>query len=447
MSLLNSPASGNSPSSADSPNAPLTPASPVQTLTLPPPAEQSSNQSATSSNNASNANSKRKPSRRANTAERRATHNAVERQRRETLNSRFLDLAALLPNLSQIRRPSKSAIVNSSIAHIHASRRHRLLASREVRLLKLESDALRRELNEWRDRANLPRVEEPVRSEAFAMVLSGEVEVLTSIPGMEDEEDGGDDYGDEGQDIAVPNMNSMPIIDDIDLYPSNKGGNPYGHNVPSSQFSNILPRPMVAQGLSGVNFENPAMGPLFDSPQQGFNNIGFNGLGGNGPDMDKVANWNSQLFAAQQMQQQQQQQYGNNMFSPPASSHGSAPNSAAQFGNGAYFANMQRQQMQGNGHLYGSPVDNEDASSVGSSGHGHNIGPINIGGGARGRSASMSTGSGYGSPPLHRSNSSGSGSYELDAFGGKRMSQGAMWRESPISVGGGGNANGFAMMM
>lgn len=33
---------------------------------------------------------KRKPSRRANTAERRATHNAVERQRRETLNSRFL---------------------------------------------------------------------------------------------------------------------------------------------------------------------------------------------------------------------------------------------------------------------------------------------------------------------------------------------------------------------
>ncbi|KAF9524479.1 hypothetical protein CPB83DRAFT_738245, partial [Crepidotus variabilis] len=52
-----------------------------------------------SSNNAP----KRKPSRRANTAERRATHNAVERQRRETLNGRFLDLAALLPNLSQIR--------------------------------------------------------------------------------------------------------------------------------------------------------------------------------------------------------------------------------------------------------------------------------------------------------------------------------------------------------
>jgi hypothetical protein len=33
---------------------------------------------------------RRKPTRRANTAERRATHNAVERQRRETLNGRFL---------------------------------------------------------------------------------------------------------------------------------------------------------------------------------------------------------------------------------------------------------------------------------------------------------------------------------------------------------------------
>src|SRR5882757_4950683 len=133
---------------------------------------------------------KRKPSRRANTAERRATHNAVERQRRETLNGRFLvsihrnilvymsilipslqDLAGLLPNLSQIRRPSKSAIVNSSIAHIHASRRHRLIAARELRMIKAEADALRQELNEWRDRAGLPRLEEPARGDGFNLVL------------------------------------------------------------------------------------------------------------------------------------------------------------------------------------------------------------------------------------------------------------------------------------
>lgn len=139
---------------------------------------------------------KRKASRRANTAERRATHNAVERQRRETLNGRFLDLAALLPNLSQIRRPSKSSIVNSSIAHVHASRRHRLIASRELRMLKAESDALRRELNEWRNRSGLPRLEEPTRDDSFNLVLSGEVEVIVPSTQHEDEqnmEDDGDD--------------------------------------------------------------------------------------------------------------------------------------------------------------------------------------------------------------------------------------------------------------
>jgi hypothetical protein len=45
---------------------------------------------------------KRKPNRRANTAERRATHNAVERQRRETLNGRFLvRLSLFLPNIPE----------------------------------------------------------------------------------------------------------------------------------------------------------------------------------------------------------------------------------------------------------------------------------------------------------------------------------------------------------
>jgi hypothetical protein len=152
---------------------------------------------------------KRKPSRRANTAERRATHNAVERQRRETLNGRFLDLASLLPNLSQIRRPSKSSIVNSSIAYIHASRRHHLLASRELRLLKSENDHLRFEINEWRDRAGLMRIEEPIRGEGFGVVISGQMEVVQATlkggsgagrgrKGREGDE--GDDEDDDGED-------------------------------------------------------------------------------------------------------------------------------------------------------------------------------------------------------------------------------------------------------
>ena len=86
-----SPVPQSPPSSADSSNGPTTPVSPsnsVQTLALPPPVEGAAPAQSTTQNNA--AQPKRKPSRRANTAERRATHNAVERARRETLNGRFL---------------------------------------------------------------------------------------------------------------------------------------------------------------------------------------------------------------------------------------------------------------------------------------------------------------------------------------------------------------------
>ncbi|KAG5350588.1 hypothetical protein C0989_010254 [Termitomyces sp. Mn162] len=190
---------------------------------------------------------RRKPNRRANTAERRATHNAVERQRRETLNGRFLDLAALLPNLSQIRRPSKSSIVNSSIAHIHASRRHRMLASRELRLLKLEADALRRELNDWRERAGIPRIDEPVRGEGFSMILSAELELIVGVPEPDD-----DDDDDEPLSAGPP---AGPAPYDMDVVSPSPSAGPLDD---PRMFAHILPRPS-ANGPTNV--------PAFDYHQ------------------------------------------------------------------------------------------------------------------------------------------------------------------------------------
>ena len=89
----------------------------------------------------------------------------------------------MLPNLAAVRRPSKSAIVNSSIALIHAQRRQRAIAARELRLIKAENDALRQELNEWRARASLPRVEEPPRSTELIALLN-----LEEDPDMDQDE-------------------------------------------------------------------------------------------------------------------------------------------------------------------------------------------------------------------------------------------------------------------
>ncbi|KAF8489820.1 hypothetical protein F5888DRAFT_1638435 [Russula emetica] len=474
--------SSPSSASADSPNAPQTPMSPhlVSTLAL-SPSDQSSAPSTTNSSpgpaSSTNSQGKRKPSRRANTAERRATHNAVERQRRETLNGRFLDLAALLPNLSQIRRPSKSAIVNSSIAHIHASRRHRAMASRELRLLKLEADALRRELNEWRDRASLPRVEEPVRSEAFSMVLSGEVEILTSIPGMDEEEEG-EGLGDNEDDIpirAMPPSVSCSMPEDTEEDLSSMGAptvkpptNPFPHSflpehAGAPHLAHIFPRPVshgrpiIAQNMSNVSFENPAMASLYDQqthiPSQQYQ-MQYNA--GAPLDTDKSVPWNNQIFAAQQFRQQLPGQH--NMFTPQTASQGPSSNSAAQqFAHQAYYQGPTPQQHPAQ-HVYGSPVDSEDASSVGS-GRGY---------GGSDRSGSDSA---YGSPQDTRASSVSSQhrSYEMpgiltsNGIPDRMSTGGVMWNRSemdrvvalkpnmasaPIAVGAGsGNGVGISMIM
>jgi hypothetical protein len=131
---------------------------------------------------------------RISTADRRASHNAVERQRREALNARFLDLAGVLPNLASVRRPSKSSIVNSSIAYINASRRHRILAAQQLSLLHEECQSLRREANEWRSRAGVMRLDTPSRGDSFSMVLGEELHYEVGDLQGYDEEDV-DEYG------------------------------------------------------------------------------------------------------------------------------------------------------------------------------------------------------------------------------------------------------------
>jgi hypothetical protein len=106
-------------------------------------------------------------------------HNAVERQRREALlREHFLQL--FLPTDSQLLSLRILPVLpnSSSVQIFHRQLFHRLcpcfLPSSipcNPRALHTQSDALHREANDWHDRANLPRVEEPVRSDDFAMVF------------------------------------------------------------------------------------------------------------------------------------------------------------------------------------------------------------------------------------------------------------------------------------
>ena len=132
--LSGSPASLENENTLPSPNPPVPTTTTTATSTAPP----------------AKATSKSKPRKRVNTAEKRHQHNAIERQRRETLNGKFLSLARLLPSLAAHRRPSKSAIVNGSIAHLTHQRDQRLLAAKLLRRLCSEHDTMLAEVNEWR---------------------------------------------------------------------------------------------------------------------------------------------------------------------------------------------------------------------------------------------------------------------------------------------------------
>lgn len=304
-------------------------------------------------------------------------------------------------------------------------------------MLKLESDALRRELNEWRDRSGLPRVEEPVRGEGFQMILSGEVEILSAGP---IEEEDGDEYGNDGygDDDFGPSQPVVPGMSEESegmrhsaaiTHPSmlKDGTNPFTHNAPSHNhpglhLQTILPRPanaaspMIVQSPTNVNFENPAMASMYDAPHmpQFYMNSGV--VGRHEPE----GKWNM---------------YGGQQFTPPGSSHGMPPQQQQQQQQ-QYMLNLQRQQSmyQGQqGHLYGSPIDNDDASSVGSAGHSPVPGSNGNHPTKRERSGSMgSVGSNRSTP----------GSYEMPGVlaGGaglaRRMGPTGVWDEGMTMNGG-----------
>ncbi|KAL9546307.1 hypothetical protein MBANPS3_006725 [Mucor bainieri] len=103
----------------ESPNKKLTKSksTPVSVEASPRMSEKEDSMDHAEAEDAESPNSQGSKSRRMslNKAERRAEHNAIERARRECLNSKFQQLADALPNLQNHRRPSKGQIVEKAL--------------------------------------------------------------------------------------------------------------------------------------------------------------------------------------------------------------------------------------------------------------------------------------------------------------------------------------------
>ncbi|KAJ2761346.1 hypothetical protein IWQ57_006074 [Coemansia nantahalensis] len=101
-------------------------------------------------------------------AQRRATHNAIERARRESLNGQFQDLASAVPALAQVRRPSKATIVEKSLEYIRAFREHMGSRDQYIRKLQQRNMALHDEVNRLRAQLGLELLAEPAAPAAPA---------------------------------------------------------------------------------------------------------------------------------------------------------------------------------------------------------------------------------------------------------------------------------------
>lgn len=333
------------------------------------------------------------------------------------------------------------------------------------------------------------------------MVLSGEIEVLATIP--DDDDENGQDYDgyDEGNDdFTVPNSaHSMGSLDDSDemqrsqlaAMMKNANAKSFAHNLSSNgaAMGHLLAAsrgPMIATSPTTVSFENPAMASLYEPTHHHTSQQQFPFF--HQMSQDTIDKWMPNPSP------QQLYSMRNAFTSPPAppssaGSGGVGTPVSNSFADQAFFATFQRQQQQlnalqqqqgsgglggGMGHMYGSPIEDDASSGTGS---------VHSGvGGGRQRSGSSSNGSnGYMTPPhasptgsfdlssvmgdvvvnSRRSSAvanaglqinTGSGGWRGDVVDGMGMGLGlnGMMKQNmsqPISVGGGGGGGGFMSMM
>ncbi|KAJ3106140.1 hypothetical protein HDU97_006957 [Phlyctochytrium planicorne] len=90
------------------------------------------------------------------TAEKRATHNAIERARRESLNIRFQELAQAIPSLANSRKPSKSVIVSKTLDHLVEMTARLDAKDKALRTVRDRNRELLDEVNRLRDILGLP---------------------------------------------------------------------------------------------------------------------------------------------------------------------------------------------------------------------------------------------------------------------------------------------------
>ncbi|CAO3675295.1 unnamed protein product [Umbelopsis vinacea] len=153
-------------------------------------------------------------------SEKRMVHNAMERVRRETLNTKFQELAYALPTLRTVRRPSKSQIVQRALEFVRTAFVQEKLYQNQITTLKRENELLIAQLDTIRD-----KLSNQLNADAFGIPAKvGDADfVLDDFPPLQQQQhvDDEDDQSTESWEydaFGLANKNSIYVHPFMGLY-------------------------------------------------------------------------------------------------------------------------------------------------------------------------------------------------------------------------------------
>ncbi|RUS19255.1 hypothetical protein BC937DRAFT_87773 [Endogone sp. FLAS-F59071] len=202
-----------------------------------------------------------------NHADKRATHNAVERQRRECLNTKFQELAHALPSLQTVRRPSKSIIVQKCLDFVNNTAVKTDRYEKEIRHLRQQNEVLMAEVEKLRN--HLEKSAESSPDELIMEAHTPPLEVSTSS-----ETPSVGDFGRLSRQLSTSSFSSdslaSPVIANIGKIDESQWHVPCGSESGSSD-DNSSYEDECEFGISLGNYNQylsanfvPAMPPYFD---------------------------------------------------------------------------------------------------------------------------------------------------------------------------------------
>ncbi|KAE8229777.1 hypothetical protein CF326_g5245 [Tilletia indica] len=150
------------------------------------------------------------------TIKKREVHNAIERDRRNRLNDRFLDLAAKLPATASVRRPSKNLVISKSIQFVNDALQQEIVYRGMIEQLFRDNVAMREEVNGTRTANGIELLPAQASAQMPATLVQigrashngssrgprtgASAAALVRVDGADDDDDDDDDDGDGDED-------------------------------------------------------------------------------------------------------------------------------------------------------------------------------------------------------------------------------------------------------